>query len=190
MLKIFALPGGHTLSPRFSLLWVLLGLFLHLLLLLGFVFLFFWFFFFHYVFCFSQILACRLPSGFRNRRASLTTVQRVDMCPLHGQVCCFCQNKWPGGVFPAMLLHDGRQGGQNPGAAGELWGGGPEQRHWGTGVTRMSICHCIPQTGTYLGIIAAHTTQKYQGHSCFILKLWNGFNIKSLKGFAIECKWI
>ena len=39
----------------------------------------------------------------------------------------------------ALLLHDGRQGGQDPGAAGELRGGGPEQGHRGTRPMLLSV---------------------------------------------------
>lgn len=127
MLKIWSARGSYP-QPMIFFFVSSLGFIFGVLLLLGFAFSVL-----HIVSCFSQVLACRLPPGFRNRRASLATVQGVDMRPLHGQVCCFCQNEWPSRVLPAVLLHDGRQGGQDPRAAGEFRGGCQEQRHWGTG---------------------------------------------------------
>lgn len=40
-----------------------------------------------------------------------------------------------------------------------------------------------PYKGLFWGAVVAHTVQKYQGRSCFILKLWNGFIFKLFKCF-------
>lgn len=95
-------------------------------------------------FCFYQILACRLPSSFRNCGVSHATVQRINMCSIYGQVCCFCQNEWSCRVLPAMFLHDRWQSGQNFRAAREFWGSCKKQRYWGTSF-RTSSFNSIPQ---------------------------------------------
>lgn len=104
-------------------------------------------------FCFYQILACRLPSSFRNCGVSYATVQRINMCSIYGQVCCFCQNEWSCRILPAMFLHDRWQSGQNFRAAREFWGSCKKQRYWGT-LFRTSSLNSIPQIW---GFILSHT---------------------------------
>lgn len=135
------------LAPLYSLIFLVVNFFKicllnHLIFILLFCFCF-------VLFCFSQILACRLPSSFRNCGVSYTTVQRINMCSIYGQVCCFCQNEWSCRVLPAVLLHDRWQSGQNFRAAGEFWGSCKKQRYWGTLFTTSSFNY-IPQKWAFI----------------------------------------
>ena len=79
-----------------------------------------------------QVLVSRLPPDPRDGGFGHAAVQGADLCALHGQVCSVCKDERPGRVQTEVLLYDRRQGGQDPGAAGELRRGGQEQRHRGT----------------------------------------------------------
>lgn len=81
--------------------------------------------------CPAQVLARRLSPDSWDGESSVSVIPGADLRAVPGQVCGVRQDERRRGGSPALLLHDRRQGGQDPGAAGELWGGGAEQRHRG-----------------------------------------------------------
>ena len=78
-----------------------------------------------------QVLAGRLSSHSGGRDLCQPAVPGVDVRAVHGQVCHFRQDERSAGGTSALLLHDGRQDGQDAGAARKLQWSGPESRHRG-----------------------------------------------------------
>lgn len=110
-----------------------------------------------------QVLARRLSPDSWDGESSVSVIPGADLRAVPGQVCGVRQDEWRYWGSATMLLHDRRQGGQDPRAAGELWGGGPEQGYWG-GV----VCSYGPQSRINRqmneSIICYWNTKQYQFH--------------------------
>lgn len=78
-----------------------------------------------------QILAGGLSAHGRGGDLRQFAVPGADVCTVHGQVRHLRQDERGARGTPALLLHDGRQDGQDAGAARELHGSGPQSRHRG-----------------------------------------------------------
>lgn len=92
-----------------------------------------------------QVLARRLSPDSWDGEPSVSVIPGADLRAVPGQVCGVRQDERCHRGSAALLLHDRRQGGQDPGAAGELWGSGQEQRYWGGAVRSCILANAVLQ---------------------------------------------
>lgn len=87
--------------------------------------------FFFFFFFLVQVLAGGLSSHRGGRDLRQPAVPGAHERAVHGQVRYFCQDERGARGTLTLLLHDGRQDGQNAGAARELQRSGSQSRHRG-----------------------------------------------------------